>query len=131
MTRPHRRLAREWVEQARHDFETAERELRFGGWPDVICFHAQQTLEKLLKAILVEHGRDITRFRWHDLLRLHDACLSCDQRVAPLRTACKQLTGYYIAARYPVGARYSRVDAHRAVAAARKAMKRVSQILSL
>lgn len=66
--KPPNPAAQEWLEQARHDLDTAEREL------------------------------------------LHT-----------LTPACKQLTGFYIAARYLIGAHYTLADARRAVKAARKA----------
>jgi len=127
--RPRKRLVQEWVEKARHDFETAERELHLHGWPDIICFHCQQTVEKLLKAVLVSYDVDITRHRVHDLTHLLDVCVSHNRSLASLRPACKQLTGYYIAARYPIGTQYSQEDARRAVGAARKAVKLVLRVL--
>lgn len=119
--KPPNPAAQEWLEQARHDLDTAERELLHKGWPEIICFHCQQAVEKLLKGVLVAYGEDITRHRIHDLPQLLKACLSHDKRLHPLTTACKQLTGFYIAARYPIGAHYTLADARRAVKAARKA----------
>lgn len=126
---PHNRLIQEWVEKARHDSETAERELRLDGWPDVICFHSQQTVEKLLKAVLVAQGGDLTKYRWHNLLRLPGVCRLDRASRAILRPICQQLTTYYIAARYPVGAQYTRADARRAVTAAQRASRLISRLL--
>jgi HEPN domain-containing protein len=48
----------EWIEMAEADFRTATREVAAEEFPnyDAVCFHAQQSAEKYLKALLVEHG---------------------------------------------------------------------------
>ncbi len=47
-------LTQEWVNKGEGDFHTAERESRVTIAPnyDAICFHAQQCIEKYLKARL-------------------------------------------------------------------------------
>lgn len=129
MTPPHDRLVTEWIEKARHDFDTAERELQARGWPDIICFHCHQTVEKLLKAVLVAHRVDITEYRVHDLPHLLDACLRHNDSLTGLRAPCQSLAGYYIAARYPMGATYTLADARRAVTAARKVSATILRVL--
>jgi HEPN domain-containing protein len=50
-------VAREWIEKAEADYLTATRELR--AEPpnyDAVCFHAQQCVEKLMKAALIVEG---------------------------------------------------------------------------
>ena len=50
-------LALQWMEKARHDLFTARRVLDAEDAPtDTPCFHAQQTVEKTLKAILTAAG---------------------------------------------------------------------------
>jgi HEPN domain-containing protein len=51
-------LTAEWVDKAEGDFDTARRELRVRHRPnyDAVCFHAQQTAEKYLKAFLQERA---------------------------------------------------------------------------
>jgi HEPN domain-containing protein len=76
-------LTQEWVEKAEGDFATAERELKVRKNPnyDAVCFHAQQCVEKYLKARLQEEG--IIFRKTHDLgalIRLvttHRAKLEC------------------------------------------------------
>ena len=48
----------EWVDKAEADYETALREFRARRQPnfDDACFHAQQCIEKYLKARLIEAG---------------------------------------------------------------------------
>ena len=51
-------LTREWVNKAEGDYATAGRETRSRKVPnhDAACFHAQQCVEKYLKALLQECG---------------------------------------------------------------------------
>lgn len=66
-------LVREWISKAEGDFGTAGRELAAAeGNPDAVCYHAQQCIEKLLKAGLLACG--CLPPKVHDLVRL-DALL--------------------------------------------------------
>lgn len=62
---------REWVAKAEGDFATARRELSAKEEPnfDAVCFHAQQCVEKLMKAVLIANG--VTPPRTHDLAELN------------------------------------------------------------
>ena len=65
-------LTRQWVEKAEKDYRSALRELRSHKDPnyDDGCFHAQQCIEKYLKALLQENG---TAFpKTHQLEKLID-----------------------------------------------------------
>ena len=59
--------AREWLAKAEADYATAQRELKVAENPnfDAVCFHAQQCIEKLMKAILISHR--VAPSRTHDL----------------------------------------------------------------
>jgi HEPN domain-containing protein len=52
------KVIREWVEKAENDFANAVNTLKMGEKcpTDTVCFHAQQCVEKYLKAILVWNG---------------------------------------------------------------------------
>ena len=54
-------LTTEWVDKAEGDYHTARREYRVRKTPnyDAVCFRAQQTAEKYLKAFLQEQGKPI------------------------------------------------------------------------
>jgi HEPN domain-containing protein len=58
----------EWIEKAEADYYTAEREYRARKNTnyDAVCFHAQQCVEKYIKAILV--FRDIPFHKTHNWL---------------------------------------------------------------
>jgi HEPN domain-containing protein len=61
---------REWVAKANRDLATARRESQATDDPnhDAVCFHSQQSIEKLLKALLIERGSPAPRL--HDLPEL-------------------------------------------------------------
>ena len=60
----------EWVLKAEADFATAGREIQATATPnyDAVCFHAQQCVEKLMKALLIHLG--VTPPKTHDLRAL-------------------------------------------------------------
>jgi len=60
----------EWVRKAARDFATARRELQALEEPnyDAVCFHAQQCIEKLMKALLIHLG--VAPTKTHDLAYL-------------------------------------------------------------
>ena len=113
------RLARMWIEKAEEDLLVAQRLL---DPPEVcpfstVCFHAQQSVEKYIKAILV--ARSIPFPKAHDigeLLHLLPASVS-----VPLSVEEQELLTFYATTgRYP--GEYepvTRDDAERALAAAR------------
>ena len=123
------RLVRAWVEKAEQDLTTATHMLKLGDdCPfDTVCFHAQQCVEKYLKALLVLHQRDFPRT--HDLAVLA-RLLSSD--VSPKIDVDVLLT----LNRYPIEARYpgdwepmSRQDAEGAVGIAQKLRETVRVLL--
>jgi HEPN domain-containing protein len=61
---------REWISKAEGDYATAARELNPTGTPnlDAVCFHAEQCIEKRMKALLIHLG--VTPPRSHDLVVL-------------------------------------------------------------
>jgi HEPN domain-containing protein len=60
----------EWLKKAEGDFLTASREMSVSVDPnyDAVCFHAQQCIEKLMKALLISRG--VTPPKTHDIVRL-------------------------------------------------------------
>ena len=61
---------KEWIQKAEGDFATAAREVRASQSPnyDAACFHAEQCVEKLMKALPIHRG--VTPPRTHDLIVL-------------------------------------------------------------
>jgi HEPN domain-containing protein len=87
--------------ESRGDFKTAQRELRARNFPnfDAVCFHAQQTAEKYLKAMLQEAGQNIPKT--HNLNELLALCLKQDPSLAFLNPDLSVLEGYAVRFRYP------------------------------
>lgn len=122
------RVVREWVEKAENDLKAAARLLRSGrGFPaDVVCFHAQQCVEKYLKAYLASVELDFPKT--HDLSVLLSLV---PLRVRPKLTVPEQrtLTMYATVARYPGSTRVAAAEARRALKLTRRVRKELGAVL--
>ncbi|MCC6630352.1 MAG: HEPN domain-containing protein [Chloroflexi bacterium] len=118
-----------WVEKAEGDDRVALRE-HASDQPvyDAVCFHAQQCVEKYLKAVCVEAG--LTVERTHDLAYLHQATPELWPDLAPLGPALASLSVYAVAARYP-GVNASPREASEAVATMAAARSVLRAVLGL
>lgn len=94
-------LTQEWVNKAEADFSSAQRELRARKNPnyDAACFHAQQCVEKYIKAGLQE--AEIKFSKIHDLVVLLDLLLPSDAVLSAYRPQLRMLSSYAIEFRYP------------------------------
>lgn len=94
-------ITQEWVSKAEGDFATAQRELQVQQMAnyDAVCFHAQQCIEKYLKACLQEEN--IPFIKTHDLSVLLDLFLPIHPAWASLRPTLDALTTYAVEFRYP------------------------------
>ena len=90
----------EWVEKAEGDFNAAE-QLQYGPSPvyHVICFLAQQCVEKYLKAWLQENNMPIQRT--HNLNDLLDLILPTIPEWRTWQTELSTLTKHAVDSRYP------------------------------
>lgn len=93
-------LVRQWVEKAEEDLLVAEHTLKLGDDCPyaVVGFHAQQSVEKYLKAVLIFHA--IAFPRTHDLtdlLRRIPAWAALDLQVEEI----SMLNNYAVQNRYP------------------------------
>jgi len=95
---------------------------------DSACFHAQQCVEKYLKARLQEAG--LVFPKTHDLLELLKRVLVVEPTWATLTPSLTQLVNYAVAFRYP-GVSASRADARKALAACRLVRRAVRASLGL
>ncbi len=91
---------RNWCQKADNDLKAAGHEIDHeDGALDTVCFHAQQAVEKYLKAYLVYHGKEIPRT--HALIRLIKECISIDESFHNLiEKEIDELTDYAIEIRY-------------------------------
>jgi HEPN domain-containing protein len=121
-------VIREWVDKAENDLKTAAHTLTLGrGSPtDTVCFHAQQCVEKYLKALLVWYGIDFPKT--HDIGSL-ETLLGRHYRSGLSIEEQRRLTGYATAMRYPGYGPVSLTEARQAVRIARKIRKETRKLL--
>lgn len=94
-------VTQEWVDKAEEDWDTLNvlfRSRRVSA-PNVVCYHAQQCLEKYLKGRLVEAG--VSYPRTHDLADLLDRVLAFEPSWSVFRADLDTITGYAADYRYP------------------------------
>jgi len=122
-------IAREWIIKAENDLKTASHTLKISrGCPtDAVCFHAQQCVEKYLKAFLVCEGIDFSRT--HDIEQL----VSLLPESIWLRLSIEEqrrLTAYATVTRYP--GEYEPVplaEAQQSVRLARRVRREIREFL--
>lgn len=95
-----RDLARGWLEKAGSDLYATERLLDGNGPYDAACFHAQQAIEKAMKALLALSGQPIPRT--HDLDELQRTC-NLVQPIPELQSLdLSEATDYAVQLRYDI-----------------------------
>jgi len=122
-------VVQQWVLKAEHDLPTANLTMKAGqaAPTDTICFHAQQCVEKYLKALLAWHGIDSPKT--HNLKTLLAALPG---RVHPDVTIAEQerLTEFATVTRYPGDYEpITLTEARRAVALARRVRRQARRWL--
>jgi HEPN domain-containing protein len=120
---------RSWLDKASHDLLNIENNLRSEQVPwDTVCFHAQQAVEKTLKAFLVFHERPLLRS--HDLVAILTSCVSADATLVDVESDCRDLTYFAVGARYPEDLfEPTEDDGRRMVAACLRVRKRILESL--
>jgi HEPN domain-containing protein len=93
-------LSQEWVQKAEGDYQTALWLMKASSINfDAVVFHAQQSVEKYLKALLQEKGVQIPRT--HDLEELLGLIVPLDPSWNAYRADVSRLTPYGVLYRYP------------------------------
>ena len=123
---------RAWIQQAEEDLRTAEY-LRSGGFFRGACYHAQQSVEKSIKAMLLDRGWDLEKI--HSIHRL--LAIADDYRLpAPLQPADVDFMDEIYRGRYPaesgllpLGTPTSE-DAGRAVSVAKQTLRALRLLLT-
>lgn len=92
---------KQWVFKANNDLKTARDEMNTSQpATDTVCFHAQQCVEKLLKAFLT--SSNLHAGRTHNLVKLVEMCKTVDKEFDYLYTLnVAGLNEYAIDVRYP------------------------------
>jgi HEPN domain-containing protein len=118
----------EWVAKAENDLKAATISLRAGREcpTDAVCFHAQQVVEKYLKALLTAHGKPFPKT--HNIGKLVEL-LPANARVNLSEDEQDILTDYATGARYPGWGEISLADSRKAVAIARRLRREVRKLL--
>ena len=99
---PPRRLPsddpREWLNRARSDLAMSKAQ-GSGIYYEDLCFHAQQAVEKAIKAVLLHHG---VRFPYiHDIRELINLLKRKAVNVPARVGKARELTNYAVETRYP------------------------------
>lgn len=90
-----------WINKAESDWRILVREAAVPDAPslDAVCFHAQQSAEKYLKARLLKACMKFLKS--HDLLYLHKLALTVEPGWKFLYHSLSELSTYAVASRYP------------------------------
>ena len=121
-------LVKEWIAKAEGDCTTALREYRARKSPnyDAACFHAQQCIEKYLKAVLQKHG--IAFRKTHDLEILLHSCLEIFPLWGVMQDDMDLLTQYATHFRYP-GESADKAEAKLAIDAMKKCRNEICEVV--
>ena len=118
----------EWLTKAEEDYRVALslRRLRVNPAHSSVCFHAQQCIEKYLKAILQKHGDMIRKI--HALPVLLDQCSKHYPLLTALRSDLVTLSAYAVEFRYP-GESATEEDARKSVDIMKRARRDLRHLL--
>ncbi len=118
-----------WLAKARADILCIDNNLAAAQVPwDALAFHAQQAVEKALKARLVSRKADLPRT--HDLGLLLERCTAAGAAMPHLEADCDLLTPYAVGLRYPgAGPDISEAEGRAAVAIARRIVDEIARLL--
>lgn len=118
-------LVTEWINKGDGDRFTAKRESEVIDAPnwDAVCFHAQQAVEKYLKALMQQEKIPISRT--HDLTQLLRSLLPSYSDLEVLITDLEWLTAFSVEIRYP-GESAIKEDAEQAIVIMEKAITSIS-----
>jgi HEPN domain-containing protein len=123
-----RRLAAEWMRKAHLDLLAVERLRDDGALRDIAVFHAQQAVEKYLKALLT--WRQVEFPRTHEIRRLLELMREVEAHVAESLQDARWLDPFGVEIRYPGdGPETLPGDEDRALELARAARERVESII--
>jgi HEPN domain-containing protein len=94
-----REIVTEWMRHARSDMAIARMVENDEIAPEIIAFHAQQAVEKALKALLIQRQVDFPRT--HVIGVLIGLCKECGYKIEENLEEATTLSRYAVASRYP------------------------------
>jgi HEPN domain-containing protein len=120
----------EWIRLAEMDIATAHHMFEtYRPKPlEIVCFHSQQTAEKMLKCYLVSQNIEFPKI--HDTQVLCEMCAESDSRFNEVYKEAVMLTRYSVIPRYPAELGITEQDALKAIAYADTVMDFVKGLLS-
>lgn len=123
------KLPEKWFERAREDHDIA---LFIQGMYPVpigsICYHCEQSCEKMLKGFLAFCG--IEAPKTHDLVLLCKMCEKTDSRFGQLAEPCFRLTPHGVNVRYPADEELDETDMRKAISDCEIVFRFVEQIMT-
>ena len=121
-------VIKEWIEKAEADYRTAEREfaVQDGFNYDAVCFHAQQCIEKLTKALLIKYH--IIPPKTHDLIVLQQLVPPFCKKTLSETNDLRFLSSAAVTFRYP-GESADKDDASESLRICRKLRKELQETL--
>lgn len=96
---------------------------------EIICYHCQQSAEKMIKGFLI--SKNIDPPRTHDLRLLRRMCGEIADGFDDIEKACVHLTAYGVLPRYPMEMELTESDMRQAIDDADHIMSFISQRLEL
>lgn len=116
-----KKLTKEWIDKAEDDFIVANREYK-AKTPvyDAVCFHAQQCVEKYMKAILQENNKEFEKV--HDLDLLLEECKKFLPILEDFKEGLIELSSFAVEIRYP-GVKATKEEASNCISITRKVRK--------
>jgi HEPN domain-containing protein len=113
-----KKITLEWIAKTEEDYLVATRELKAKPPAlDAVCYHAQQCIEKYMKAILQENEIDFEKI--HDLDILLQKCGGFTPELEASRDDLIKLSAYAVDVRYP-GFEVSEVEAKECITSMEK-----------
>ncbi|MBN2651511.1 MAG: HEPN domain-containing protein [Spirochaetales bacterium] len=103
-----------WIDVAQDDYDAAIL-LAQAHKPllEIVCFHCQQSAEKLLKSFIVKNSGEIKKT--HDLVEILKKCTEIDSEFEKLKQRCIDLTDYSVEIRYPYPYEINDADMRKAI----------------
>lgn len=121
-------IAKRWCDFANDDLISAKYLLGLHPYKmEIICYHCQQSAEKMLKGFLISKGIDPPRT--HDLKLLRRICGKIADGFDDIEYACVRLTAYGVQPRYPMEIELIESDMVQAINDADQIMDFISQRL--
>lgn len=121
-------IAKEWFSYAISDYQAASYLMSMKPKPmEIICYHCQQCVEKLLKGYIALNGGEI--LKTHDLITLNKICIECNFAFNDIKAQCIDLTDYGVQTRYPFNVDLVESDVKSALEDAKKVIDLVKNII--